>query len=293
MLQNNMNNFKVKKIINEPDLKKAIQFIHDHNFSIETTANKICKKFDGKVLGLTLNAEYDDIIGSIFYYYQPQLKVNNTEYKVINFSTIFIKKEYRSRGLLALLLKETKDIFKNYIITDYTPVPKVRHLLVKMGFGYMKNYRSLVLPLPNPKCLLNFKIGKLEKIEDTRTYKEVFKSLEDYREYEITLWKYKKDNVNILLGTTFKNHQRNFSTLKIKTSSVRILWVSDEKRLLTEANNIAFLFFLKSKKKFMTIDCEQHNKPFFSLKLKNQFMVFPKQTLRIPPIGSEFFSGVI
>ena len=288
-----MNNFKIKKIINEFELKKAIKFIHDNNFSIETTANKICKNFDGRVLGLTLNTDHDNIIGSIFYYYQPQFKVDDIKYKVVNFSTIFIKKEYRGMGLLTLLLKETKDIFKKYIITDYTPVPKVRHLLLKMGFEYMKNYRSLVLPLPNPKCLLTFKVGKLEKIDDTKIYQDIFKTLEDYREYKITLWKYQKNNINILLGTTFKNHHRNFSILKIKTSSVRVLWVSDEKKFLAEANNIAFLFYLKLKKSFITIDCEQHNKPTFSLKLNNQFMVFPKQNVRIPPIGSEFFSGVI
>ena len=288
-----MKNILIKKIMNEVELVKAIKFIHDHNFSLETSAKKICKNFDGRVLGLTLNTEQNDIIGSIFYYYQPIIKINNAEYKVINFSTIYIKKEYRGKGLLTLLLEKTKYIFTDYIITDYTPVPKVRHLLLKMGFYYMKNYRSLVLPLPHPKCLLDFKVGKLKKINDTKTYEDFFKTLENYRKYEITLWKYQKNNINILLGITFKNHQRNFSLLKVKTSSVRVLWTSDEQKLLAEANNIAFLFFLKLKKSFVTIDCEKHNRPIFSLKLKNQFMVFPKQNVRIPPTGSEFFSGVI
>ena len=293
MLLNNMQKFVIKKIVNEFELIKAIEFIHNNNFSIETTPMKICKSFDGRILGLTLNLGNNEIIGSIFYYYQPSIKIDNIKYKVINFSPIFINKEFRGKGLLTLLLKETKEIFADYIITDYTPVPKVRHLLIKMGFGYMKNYRSLILPLPSPKCLLDFKIGKLEKINDRETYEDIFKNLENYRKYEITLWRYQKNNINILLGTTFKKHQRNFALFKIKTSSVRILWTNDERLLLTEANNIAFLFLLKSKKTFVTIDSEKNNRPIFSLKLNNQFMVFPKLTVRIPPSGSEFFSGII
>ena len=288
-----MKNVLIKKIINELELTNAIRFIHDNDFSLESSTKKISKNFDGRVLGLTLNTTENDIVGSIFYYYQPIVKINNTKYKVINFSTIYIKKEYRGKGLLTLLLRKTKEIFIDYIITDYTPIPKVRHLLLKMGFDYMKNYRSLVLPLPNPKCLIDFKVGKLKKIDDIKTYEDVFKTLEDYRKYEISLWKYQKNNIDILLGTTFKNHQRNFSLLKIKTSSVRVLWTDDEEKLLAEANNIAFLFFLKLRKSFVTIDCEKHNRPIFSLKLNNQFMVFPKQNVRIPPTGSEFFSGII
>ena len=288
-----MENISIKKIISEFELKKAINFIHSNNFSLESSIKKICKNFDGRVLGLTLNNKENDIIGSIFYYYQPEVKINNTEYKVVNFSTIYIKKEYRGKGLLTLLLKKTKEIFNDYIITDYTPVAKVRHLLLKIGFDYMKNYRSLVLPIPNPKCLLDFKVGELKKIDDIKTYEDVFKTLEDYRKYEITLWKYQKNNIDILLGTTFKKHQRNLSLFNIKTSSVRVLWVSDEKKLLAEANNIAFLFFWKLRKSFVTIDCEERSRPIFSLKLKNQFMVYPEQNMRIPPAGSEFFSGVI
>ena len=288
-----MENILIKKITNELELTKAIKFIHDNTFSLETSTKKICTNFDGRVLGLTLNTAENSIIGSIFYYYQPMVKINNIKYKVINFSTIYIKKEYRGKGFLTLLLKKTKEIFIDYIITDYTPVPKVRYLLLKLGFDYMKYYRRLILPLPNPRCLLNFKIGTLKKIDDQNMYDDVFKTLEDYRKYEITLWNYQKNNINILLGTTFKNHHRNFSLLKIKTSSVRILWSSDEERLLTEANNIAFLFFLRLRKSFVTIDCGEPNRPIFSLKLNNQFMVFPKQNVRISPIGSEFFAGII
>ena len=283
----------IKKIIDEFELINAIKFIHNNNFSPETSAKKVCKNFDGRVLGLTLNTDENNIIGSIFYYYQPQVKINNTQFKVINFSTIYIKKEYRGRGLLTLLLKKTKEIFADYIITDYTPVPKVRHLLTKMGFGYMKNYRSLVLPIPNPKSLLNFDVGKLKKIDDAKIYENIFKTLEDYRKYEMTMWQYRKNKIDILIGITFKKHERSFASLKIKSSSVRILWSSDEKKLLNEANNIAFLFFLKLRKSFIMIDCEKHNRPIFSFKLSNQFMVFPDQNIRIPPTGSEFFSGVI
>jgi hypothetical protein len=100
-----MKNVLIKKIINELELTNAIRFIHDNDFSLESSTKKISKNFDGRVLGLTLNTTENDIVGSIFYYYQPIVKINNTKYKVINFSTIYIKKEYRGKGLLTLLLR--------------------------------------------------------------------------------------------------------------------------------------------------------------------------------------------
>ena len=288
-----MENFQIQEIINEIELTEAIKFIHNHSFSPETSVKKICNNFDGRTLGLVIKNKENEIIASIFYYYQPSVKINDVKYKVINFSTIYVKEQYRGKGLLSLMLNKTKQIFNNYIITDYTPVPKVRHLLSKIGFGYMKNNRSLILPIPSPKFLINFKIGKLEKITDSEIQNEVFKTLENYRKYEIALWRYKNNNIDILLGITFKHHQRNFFKFKIKTSSVRILWTSNEKILLNEVNNIAFLFFLYTGHKFITIDCEDYKRPIFSFKLKSQFMIFPKLNVKVSPIGSEFFAGVI
>ena len=288
-----MKKFHTVEIVNENELEKAIKFIHQNNFSPETTIEKICNNFDGRTLGLIINNEDNEIIGSIFYYYQPSIKISEIKYKVINFSTIYIKKEYRGMGLLSLMLNKTKAIFSDYIITEYTPVPKVTHLLLKMGFGYMKNNRSLILPIPKPKSFVELKIGELEKINDPEIKNEVFNQLENYRKYEITLWRYKNKNINILLGTTIKNHSRNFFKLNIKTSSIRVLWTSNENFLLEEANNIAFLFFLRTGYKFITIDCEDSKRPFFSIKLNNQFMTFPKLNIKVSTIGSEFFSGVI
>ena len=71
------------------------------------------------------------------------------------------------------------------------------------------------------------------------------------------------------------------------------MWTSNENFLLEEANNIAFLFFLRTGYKFITIDCEDSKRPFFSIKLNNQFMTFPKLNIKVSTIGSEFFSGVI
>jgi hypothetical protein len=99
--------------------------------------------------------------------------------------------------------------------------------------------------------------------------------------------------VEILLGTKINYHKRDFFKLKIRTSSVRILWTNNEKFLLNESNNIAFLFLLKMKTKFLTTDCKSPKRPFFSIKLENQFMVFPNLNIRVQPIGSEFFSGII
>tara|TARA_B100000427_G_C15431064_1_gene560839 strand:- start:177 stop:1043 length:867 start_codon:yes stop_codon:yes gene_type:complete len=288
-----MENFQIIKITDKDILSEAINFIHHHNFSLETSSEKICNNFDGRILGLIIKSIEKNVAGVIFYYYQPKIKIKETNYKVINFSTIYIKEQYRGKGLLSLMLKETKELFSDYIITGYTLDPKVRHISSKLGFNYMKNYRSLILPMPKLKSIFSLKIGKINKIIDIETYDEIFKKLENYRKYEITLWRYKKNNIDILFGTTFNNHERDFFKFKMKSSSVRILWTNDEKVFLEEVNNIAFLFLLKLGHKFLTIDCESSKRPFFSMKLDNQFMIFPKLDARVSPIGSEFFSGVI
>ena len=158
-----MEKFQTKKIVSRDDLKNVIKFIHQNNFSQETTIEKVCNNFDGRTLGLAIINGNNEIIASILYYYQPPVEINKIKYKVINFSTIYIKKDYRGMGLLSLMLTKTKEIFAGYIITEYSPVPKVTYMLLKMGFGYMKNNRSLILPIPKPKSLLELKIGKLEK----------------------------------------------------------------------------------------------------------------------------------
>ena len=288
-----MTDFNIIKIINKNSLDEAIDFIHRNNFSFETEQRKICKNFDGRVLGLLLKNNKEKIIACLFYYYQPDIKVEKKIFKVVNFSTIFINEEFRGRGLLSIMLKKTIEIFEGYIITDYTPVPKVRHLLSKLGFGYMKNNRKLILPIPNLVSITKFQIGNLEKLENKYIFEKVFDCLDRYRDYEIDLWKYSKNNKDIIIGTTFKNHEKTFLNFKIKTSSVRILWSNDEEFLLREANNLSFLFYLKTSKKFITMDTELDHKKFFAFNLQNQFMVFPKINIKVSPIGSEFFAGVI
>ena len=289
-----MNEFNIIKIINKNILDEAINFIHRNNFSFETEQRKICKNFDGRILGLVLKNNKEKIVACLFYYYQPDIEVEKKKFKVVNFSTIFIDEEFRGKGLLSMMLKKTIEIFEGYIITDYTPVPKVRHLLSKLGFGYMKNNRKLILPIPRLSSIVKFKIGNLEKLKNKKDiFDKIFNNLDSYRDYEIDLWKYSKNNKEIIIGTTFKNHKKTFVNFKIQTSSVRILWCNDEKFLLKEANNLSFLFYLKTSKKFITIDTELDYKQIFSFTLQNQFMLFPKINIKVSPIGSEFFAGVI
>ena len=288
-----MENSHIKEITNKEELTEAIKFIHDHNYSLETTVEKICNRFDGRTLGLILKKNDGEIIATIFYYYQPEAKINEIRYKVVNYSTIFIKDQYRGKGLLTLMLNKTKEIFPNYLITGYTLDPKVRHISSKIGFGYMENYRRLILPIPKLQSIMKFKIGKLSKVSEPAVYSEIYKELDDYRKYEIILWRYQKNDIDILIGTTIIKHKRNLFKLKIKTYSLRILWTNNEKVLLKESSNMAFLFLLELGSKFLTTDFESKKKPLFSFGLENQFMVFPKLKVRVSPIGSEFFSGII
>lgn len=284
--------YNICPIKDKETLIKAINFIHLNNFSKETKIEKITKSFDGnKIFGLT--ASYNnEIVGVIFYYYQPDFRFENKIYKVVNFSTMYVTKDHR--GLLPFfLLKKTKKLFNDYIITDYTPIKNIEAMLLKLGFGYMKNYRKLVLPIP----LINLKLfyselGSLNKVEDEEIYKKIFLPLNQYRLYKINIWKFNRNGKNLLIGVTDAKHERNFKFLKLKSRSKRILWTDNEDLLTEEINRISFLFFLKQRTHFVTIDTKDYKKIYFSFNLKNGFMIYPNIPVKIPTDGSEFFSGI-
>lgn len=283
--------FEITQIIKKYQLEEAIKFIHTNNFSINTTAPKIATEFGQKILGLSIKHN-GQIIGNIFYYYQPDFKYNNKIYKVVNFATIYILAPYRGKGVASLMIEKTLKIFKNYIITDYTPVGGIFYVLKKFDFGFMQNTRRIVLPIPNLNFnSLKFKFGKLQKINNPMMIKEVFGKLEQYRLYEIDLWTYTFGRDRLMLGLIDRTHYRKFSFFKLKSTSKRVLWASDEKLLLKYSSNIAFKFCILEKKHFITTDTEQDYGPLFSIKIKNQFMIFPKIKIKIPTLGSEFFSN--
>ena len=110
-----MKTFKVEVIKSPDQVEKAVKFIHENKFSLKTTKNKISKMNDGKIVGLLI-LDNEKIVGNIFYYYQQDIKINNKNYKVINFATIYILEEYRGQGIARLMIENTIDIFKNYNI---------------------------------------------------------------------------------------------------------------------------------------------------------------------------------
>ena len=94
-----------------------------------------------------------------------------------------------------------------------------------------------------------------------------------------------------------KNNGYIFSFLgfnggKLKSYSNRIIWTDNEDLLTEEVNNISFLFFLKKKSHFITIDTGSYKKVYFAFNLKNGFMIYPAIPVKIPTEGSEFFSGI-
>jgi hypothetical protein len=166
-------------------------------------------------------------------------------------------------------------------------------MLLKLGFGYMKNYRKLVLPIP----LINRKIlscgfGSLSEIEDKEVYKKIFLPFDQYRSYKINIWKFYRNGKTLLLGVANAVHERKFGFLKLKSYSKRIIWTDNEDLLAEEVNNISFLFFLRKKSHFITIDTGSYKKVYFSFNLKNGFMIYPDIPVKIPTEGSEFFSGI-
>jgi len=284
-------NYKICKIISKNDLQDSLNFIHSNNFSLKTNLSKISLSFDKRILGLMIK-DSGKIIGNIYYYYQPDFHFMNQTYKVVNFATIFVDKSYRGKGISQLMLNKTLEIFKGYIITDYTPVGSIMHILKKLNFGFMQNYRNLILPIPIIK--LNFFrhiFGKLTKVNDKDVILNNFKNLEKYRQYEIDMWSYTFANETILLGVIDRVHFKKLGFLKFKFRSKRVLWTNNEDLLLKYSNNISFKFSLLDKTQFITIDTKKNNKRFFSIQLKNQFMMYPKLNTKVPTVGSEFFSN--
>ena len=277
-------NFEHEIIRNSNQLKKAIKFIHQNKFSLKTTSEKICNKFDNRPLGIIFKKQ-KKIIASIFYYYQPQINIKSKKYKVLNFGTIYVSSEYRGQGIPRIMMKKTLSLFKNFIITDYTPVGPIEHLLKKMNFGYMKNYRYLVLPIPNL-----FSRGRIKK---KHLYNEIrkFPELQHYRIHDINLWEYKRGKNRFMIGTINRFHEKIIKKVKIKIKSTRILWTDNEVKFAKELNNLAFLFYLKNNSKFITCDLGFKINSIFLLKMKNQFMMFPNLNIKIDTLGSEFFAN--
>lgn len=285
--------YKIYPIKEKESLKKAINFIHFNNFSKETEIERISKSiFNDKILGLIATYNEKDIAGVIFYYYQPNFQYRNKIFKVINFSTMYVTKEHR--GLLPFfLLKKTKKLFEDYIITDYTPIKNIEAMLLKLGFGYMKNYRKLVLPIPAiDSKILSSGFGSLNKVEDEEVYKRIFSKLDQYRSYKINIWKFDRNGKTLLLGVANTKHERNFTFLKLKSYSKRITWTDNENLLAKEANNISFLFLLKQGSHFVTIDTRNYVNNKFCFNLNNGFMIYPNIPVKITTEGSEFFSGI-
>jgi hypothetical protein len=277
-------NFEHEIIRNSNQLKKAIKFIHQNKFSLKTTSKKICNKFDNRPLGIIFKKQ-KKIVASIFYYYQPQINIKSKKHKVLNFGTIYVSSEYRGQGIPRIMIKKTLNLFKNYIITDYTPVGPIERLLKKMNFGYMKNYRYVIFPIPNL-----FSRGSIKKKHFTNKIQDLPK-LQNYRKYDINLWQYERGKNKFMIGTVDRFHEKIIKKIKIRTKSTRILWTNNEKKISEELNNIAFLFYLKNNSKFISCDLGFKINSIFSFEVKNQFMMFPNLNIKIDTLGSEFFAN--
>ena len=283
--------YEILEIISEQDLNDAIKFIHLNNFSLNTNKDKISYNKDNRVLGLLIKYE-GNIVGNMFYYYQPDFRYKNRIYKVVNFATIFVLETHRGKGISKMMLNKTLEIFKDYIITDYTPVGSIMHIIKKLNFGFMQNYRTLVFPIPKFKFSTNLNyFGELFRIKDNLLIDEVYKNFDQYRRYEIDLWKYTFEKDDLLLGVINREHIRKIGFLKIRLKSKRILWTNNEELLCKYSDNISFKFAKEEKTHFVTIDTKSKKRSLFSLALKNQFMMYPKLDTKVPTDGSEFFAN--
>ena len=156
----------------------------------------------------------------------------------------------------------------------------------------MQNYRTLVFPIPKFKFSTNLNyFGELFRIKDNLLIDEVYKNFDQYRRYEIDLWKYTFEKDDLLLGVINREHIRKIGFLKIRLKSKRILWTNNEELLCKYSDNISFKFAKEEKTHFVTIDTKSKKRSLFSLALKNQFMMYPKLDTKVPTDGSEFFAN--
>ena len=66
--------YNIYSIKEKESLKKAIKFIHLNNFSKETEIDRVSKIFStNKIFGLIATCN-NNIVGVIFYYYQPNFE---------------------------------------------------------------------------------------------------------------------------------------------------------------------------------------------------------------------------
>lgn len=280
-----------KKIKKKTQLIEAIEFIHKNNFSTNSTPQKISKSFDGRTLGLVVKNN-QEIIASIFYFYQPKIKVGKKLFNVVSFGTLFVAPNYRGQGLVKKIIQYTKKNFKNYLITTYTPISKTQKTLKTLNFVYMKNYRYLIFPYFFHLNQNKKKISVFNKLEINKK-NIIYSDLEQYRKYDIELWQYKFRSESVIFGAISRNHQINLKLFQIKFKSKRILWVNNEKIFAKFSKNIATYFKNLFNFKFITFDTSINKMPFFCLSLSNQFMVYPPKNIRVCTKGSEFFSNCI
>lgn len=216
------------------------------------------------------------IIGAILLYNQGRTKVNNIEKKIINMSCLYFLPSHRGPKVIKFL-KDIKDHFSEYIITNYTATALVAKILQLIGFKSQPVYRYKIFS----RTLTKGNKSILTKINKRINIINVFTNLNDFnttfkREYLYI----RNQKLKIYFYNTF------IKILGINFKIPVIVWSDDMKLLKDNRHLIMINLMFKFKTIFVVIFM-----PDYNLNIKPIWYVFCDTKNDVPllvsPINSE------
>ncbi len=216
------------------------------------------------------------IIGAILLYHQGQAKINDAEKKIINMSCLYFLPAHRGPKVIKFL-KDVKDHFSEYIITNYTATSLVAKILRLIGFKDQPVYRYRILSRNLTKrnktsfVKISRKINIVDIFPKLNEFSTTFKSMSIY---------IRNKKLNIYFYNTF------IKMLGINFKIPVIVWSDDMKFLKDNRHRIMINLIFKFKTAFIVMFV-----PNYNLHVKPIWYVFCDTNIDVPllvsPIGSE------
>jgi len=287
MLDNNY--YELITIIDEETLFEVINYLENNFKWTKQYSNSlfklIVKNNSNKIYGIKLRNKSNETIGAILAIKQTH-KIGGREYKeVINLSSWFIDKPWRGICGMAMAIKITR-IFKDSIITNYTPTKNVISILKALKFVEMKKiYFSTtlidLLKTRNKNSL--FEISKNESLF--------------FDEFELNILDINKNSYLFRMNSC----KQSFEFIGIKTYAIkkifffpiilpifRILSISSKELVIDSWQNISKFILLSKKVAIVevTIDLVNLKDKYLKYETKN------KETYLIRDLsyGKNYFS---
>ena len=136
------NNYELIIVKDEKNLHEIINYLETNFKWTKKYSNSLFKLIVNnnlnKIFGIKLKSEFGETIGAILTIQQPHIISGSDSKEVINLSSWYIDKTWRGICGMAMAIKITQ-VFKNSIITNYTPSKNVISILKAIKFVEMIN----------------------------------------------------------------------------------------------------------------------------------------------------------